>query len=104
LQFRNAHDLTGGERQRIAFARARILSPRILLLDEPTSNMDSESRGQAYRMIKRLMDDGVSIIIATHEFHTIAHLCDDHLSLESGVLKPQLVELESGQRKIIPYG
>lgn len=104
LQLRNAHDLSGGERQRVAFARARILCPRILLLDEPTTNMDSESRGQAYRMIKRLKDDGVSIIIATHEFHTIAHLCDDHLSLESGVLKPQPVELESGERKIIPYG
>jgi tungstate transport system ATP-binding protein len=104
LQLRNAHDLSGGERQRVAFARARILSPRILLLDEPTANMDIESRGQTYRMIKRLKDDGVSIIVATHEFQTIAHLCDDHLSLESGVLKPQPVEPASAERKIIPYG
>ncbi len=104
LQLRNAHDLSGGERQRVAFARARILRPRILLLDEPTASMDSESRGQTYRMIKRLKDDDVSIIIATHEFHTIAHLCDDHLALESGMLKPQPVELENGERKVIPYG
>jgi ABC-type Mn2+/Zn2+ transport system ATPase subunit len=66
--------------------------------------MDIESRGQTYRMIKRLKDDGVSIIIATHEFQTIAHLCDDHLSLESGMLKPQTVEQAGGERKIIPYG
>jgi tungstate transport system ATP-binding protein len=104
LQLRNAHDLSGGEKQRVAFARARILRPRILLLDEPTANMDIESRGQTYRMIKQLKDDGVSIIIATHEFQTIAHLCDDHLSLESGVLKQQLLEQVSGERKIIPYG
>jgi tungstate transport system ATP-binding protein len=104
LQLRNAHDLSGGERQRVAFARARILSPWILLLDEPTANMDSESRDQTYRMIKRLKDEGVSIIVATHEFQTIAHLCDDHLSLEAGVLKPQPVEPASGERKIIPYG
>lgn len=104
LQLRNAHELSGGERQRVAFARARILSPRILLLDEPTSNMDSESRGQAYRMIKRLKEEGVSIIVASHEFHTIAHLCDEHLALEAGRLQPQALGSTGGERKIIPYG
>jgi len=104
LQLRNAHDLSGGERQRVAFARARILSPRILLLDEPTSNMDSESRGQAYRMIKRLKDEGVSIIVASHEFDTMAHLCDVHLSLQEGRLQPQPLDSTDGERKIIPYG
>jgi tungstate transport system ATP-binding protein len=104
LQMRNARELSGGERQRVAFARARILSPRVLLLDEPTANMDSEAREQAYRMIKRLKDDGVSILLATHEFHTVAHLCDTHLSLESGSLRPQSIDLEDGERKIIPYG
>ncbi len=104
LQMRNARELSGGERQRVAFARARILSPRVLLLDEPTTNMDSEAREQAYRMIKRLKEDGVSILLATHEFHTVAHLCDTHLSLESGNLRPQLIDTQSGERKIIPYG
>ena len=104
LQLRNARELSGGERQRVAFARARILSPRVLLLDEPTVNMDSEAREQAYRMIKRLKDDGVSILVATHEFHTVAHLCDAHLSLESGSLRPQLIDTQSAERKIIPYG
>jgi tungstate transport system ATP-binding protein len=100
---RNARDLSGGERQRVAFARARILSPRILLLDEPTSNMDSESRGQAYDMIRRLKEEGVSIIVATHEYHTIAHLCDEHLLLQAGGLQQQDAA-EDGERKIIPYG
>lgn len=104
LQLRNARDLSGGERQRVAFARARILSPGILLLDEPTSNMDSESRSQTYHMIRRLKDEGVSIIVATHEYHTIAHLCDEHLSLQAGRLQPQPAEPAGGERKIIPYG
>lgn len=103
LQMRNARDLSGGERQRVAFARARILSPRILLLDEPTSNMDSESRSQAYNMIRRLKEEGVSIIVATHEYHTIAHLCDGHLLLQAGGLQPQDAAEDAG-RKIIPYG
>ena len=104
LQLRNARELSGGERQRVAFARARILSPRVLLLDEPTTNMDSEAREQTYRMIKRLKEDGVSIMLATHEFHTVAHLCDAHLSLESGSLQAVSIPPASGERKIIPYG
>ena len=104
LQMRNARELSGGERQRVAFARARILKPRVLLLDEPTTNMDSEAREQTYRMIKRLKEDGVSILLATHEFHTVAHLCDAHLSLESGSLRPQLFDSAGSERKIIPYG
>ena len=104
LQLRNARELSGGERQRVAFARARILSPRVLLLDEPTANMDSEARAQAHRMIKRLREDGVSILLSTHEFHTVAHLCDTHLSLESCSLHPQNIVRKNSDRKIIPYG
>lgn len=104
LQLRNARALSGGERQRVAFARARILSPRVLLLDEPTTNMDSEAREQAHRMIRRLREDGVGILLSTHEFHTVAHLCDAHLSLEAGKLHPQTIEQASSDRKIIPYG
>ena len=104
LQLRNARELSGGERQRVAFARARILSPRVLLLDEPTANMDSEAREQAHRMIKRLKEDGVSILLSTHEFHTVSHLCDAHLSLESGSLQPQTINQAGGDRKVIPYG
>jgi len=102
LQLRNARELSGGERQRVAFARARILSPRVLLLDEPTANMDSEAREQAHRMIKRLKQDGVSILLSTHEFHSIAHLCDAHLSLESGSLQQQTIARKNSDRKIIP--
>jgi tungstate transport system ATP-binding protein len=104
LQMRNARELSGGERQRVAFARARILSPRVLLLDEPMTNMDSEAREQTCRMIRRLKDDNVSILLATHEFQIVAHLCDAHLSLEAGNLQPQAFDTVDGERKIIPYG
>ena len=71
---------------------------------EPTSSMDSESRAQAFRMIKLLKDEGVSIIVATHEYHTLAHLCDEHLLLQAGRLQPQPTGPAGGERKIIPYG
>ena len=104
LQLRNARALSGGERPHVAFARARILSPRVLLLDEPMTNMDSEAREQAFRMIRRLREDGVSILLATHEFHTVAHLCDAHLSLAAGRLQVQTPDKDGAERKIIPYG
>ena len=59
-------------------------------------------RLHAHRMIKRLKQDGVSILLSTHEFLTIAHLCDAHLSLQSGSLHPQTIARKNSDRKIIP--
>jgi len=57
---------------------------------------------QAHRMTKRLKEDGVSILLSTHEFHSIAHLSDTHLSLQPGSLYPQFTDRENNDRKIIP--
>ncbi|MDE0308453.1 MAG: ABC transporter ATP-binding protein [Acidiferrobacterales bacterium] len=67
LAYRNARDLSGGERQRVALTRARILEPRLLLLDEPTSAMDHDSREQAFELIRDLADSGITVYISTHE-------------------------------------
>ena len=86
LAERNARLLSGGEKQRVAFARARILSPDVLLLDEPTVNMDETARQQTWQMIERLREANLSVIISTHEYDSISHLCDRHFYLESGAL------------------
>ena len=67
LAARNARDLSGGEKQRVALTRARILEPRLLLLDEPTSAMDHESREQTFELIRDLADSGITVYISTHE-------------------------------------
>ena len=67
LASRNARDLSGGERQRVALTRARILEPRLLLLDEPTSAMDRDSREQAFDLIRDLANSGITVYISTHE-------------------------------------
>lgn len=60
-------ELSGGQQQRVAIARALALRPRILLLDEPTSALDPELVGSVLRVIRSLKQDGVAMLIATHE-------------------------------------
>jgi len=67
LAKRNARDLSGGEKQRVALTRARILKPKLLLLDEPTAAMDRNSRMQTFSLIRDLASGGNAVYIATHE-------------------------------------
>jgi tungstate transport system ATP-binding protein len=61
------HKLSGGEKQRVALARARVLNPDVLLLDEPTANLDEEARGQVAGLIRRMCDNNHCVVIATHD-------------------------------------
>jgi tungstate transport system ATP-binding protein len=78
--------LSAGERQRVALARARVLKPRIFLLDEPTANLDSESRQQTIGLVRDLCNsDGVALI-ACHDLEIIQlpgvnrlYLCGGHI-------------------------
>jgi len=59
--------LSGGEKQRVALARAKVLQPKLLLLDEPTSNLDGAAREQVIELIPTLVEAGSSIVIACHD-------------------------------------
>ncbi len=59
--------LSGGEKQRVALARARVLQPRLLLLDEPTANLDGQAREAVIALIPTLLDSGVSVVMACHD-------------------------------------
>lgn len=61
------HRLSGGEKQRVALARARVLNPDILLLDEPTANLDEAARHQVAGLIARICDNNHCVVIATHD-------------------------------------
>jgi len=83
------HSLSGGERQRVALARAWLRHPQVMLLDEPTTNMDSACRHRTVDLLQALRDSGVALIIATHDplhFATVAdrvwRLADGRLTQE----------------------
>ncbi|MCW8885204.1 MAG: energy-coupling factor ABC transporter ATP-binding protein, partial [Motiliproteus sp.] len=86
LAERNAKTLSGGEKQRIALARAWVLQPSLLLLDEPTANMDAESREQTSFLIRRLINEGMGIVICSHEIKGDNSLIDRVLHLEQGAI------------------
>ena len=78
--------LSGGQKQRVAIARAMINEPRILLADEPTGALDSASGRQVMEIFKELNDEGMSILMITHDrkvadhAHRIVEICDGVLT------------------------
>lgn len=87
-----AHRLSGGEKQRVALARARVLHPRLFLLDEPTANLDAESRQQALRLVRDLCDANSTVVLACHDREIIElphmhrlHMENGRISVQQGV-------------------
>jgi tungstate transport system ATP-binding protein len=78
--------LSGGEKQRVALARARVLAPKLLLLDEPTANLDGPAREQVMALIPALMREGSSIVMACHDRDLIGLPEVQRLKLRDGRL------------------
>lgn len=88
LQHRRDHfpsQLSGGEQQRVAFARALANDPPLLLADEPTGNLDTKTSQKIVEILSKLKDAGKTVIVATHDAQ-ILHLTDQKLHLEDGKL------------------
>ncbi len=87
LEKQKARTLSGGEAQRMAFARAIVYDPEILLLDEPTASLDPVNVAKIEEIIRRVRDDrGTTIIIATHNIPQVRRIADRVGILLDGVL------------------
>ncbi|MBI5908369.1 MAG: energy-coupling factor ABC transporter ATP-binding protein [Betaproteobacteria bacterium] len=78
--------LSGGEKQRVALARAKVLKPHLFLLDEPTANLDGEARGQVIALIRQLVHDNGSLLIACHDRELVELPGMRRFHLENGKL------------------
>ena len=61
------HKLSGGEKQRVALARAKVLNPTLLLLDEPTANLDGDARKQVLELVTALCIENHTVVVASHD-------------------------------------
>jgi energy-coupling factor transporter ATP-binding protein EcfA2 len=85
LRRRRLSTLSGGERQRVAIAAALALRPKILVLDEPTSQLDPQSAEELFRALLRLNDDlGLTIVLAEHRLERVMRHADRVIYLEQG--------------------
>jgi len=86
VENRSAHVLSGGEQQRLALARAWVISPRVLYLDEPTSQLDPAAIRIIEDMIGRISAAGTGIIMTTHDLGQARRLADEIFFLHRGRL------------------
>jgi ABC-type polar amino acid transport system ATPase subunit len=77
-------DMSGGEQQRVAIARALALRPTVLLFDEPTSSLDPESTGEVLKVMRELADDGMTMILVTHELPFAQEVSDWVVFIDGG--------------------
>lgn len=77
------YSLSGGEKQRLCIASSLVLNPKILVLDEPTSMLDSENRNKIIELLKKIHSNGTTIIIVTHNINEIEY-CNDILFMNNG--------------------
>ena len=82
-------NLSGGQKQRVAIARALAMSPEVMLFDEPTSALDPELMGSVLATIRRLADEGMTMVIVTHEIGFAEDVADRIIYLDEGVIAEQ---------------
>lgn len=108
---REVATLSGGERQRVFLARALAQAPRVLLLDEPTSNLDIQHQMRALALVRELAREGMAAVAAIHDLTLAARYCDRLVLLHHGrvvaegrpeqVLTPERIEQVFGVRAVV---
>lgn len=78
--------LSGGQKQRIAIVRALAMEPKVMLFDEPTSALDPEMVGEVLDLMKQLADDGMTMVIVTHEMNFAREVATRVLFMDGGVI------------------
>ena len=78
--------LSGGQKQRIAIVRALAMNPKVMLFDEPTSALDPEMVGEVLDLIRELADEGMTMVIVTHEMGFAREVADRVLFMSDGVI------------------
>jgi lipooligosaccharide transport system ATP-binding protein len=85
----HATELSGGMVRRLVIARALINKPELLILDEPTTGLDPQSRHQVWQRLETLKEQGITILLTTHNMDEAARLCDQLVIMDNGEILAQ---------------
>ncbi|PAD68554.1 ectoine/hydroxyectoine ABC transporter ATP-binding protein EhuA [Bacillus sp. 7586-K] len=80
------HQLSGGQQQRVGIARAMAMGPNVLLFDEPTSALDPELVGEVLKVMKELSEEGLTMVVVTHEMQFARDVADEVIFMDNGVV------------------
>lgn len=86
IRNQNPYDLSGGQKQMVALASVIVLDPELIILDEPTSQLDPSSTLAVYNIVKNLKKQGKTIIIVDHKVDLLAQVCDEIAVIQDGQL------------------
>ena len=81
--------LSGGQKQRIAIARALAMRPEVMLFDEPTSALDPEMVGEVLAIMRKTAEDGMTMVVVTHEMGFAREVADRVLFMDGGIIQEQ---------------
>ena len=81
--------ISGGQKQRVAIARALCMNPKLMLFDEPTSALDPEMVGEVLNIMKELAEDGLTMIVVTHEMSFARDVSDRVVFMDKGVIEEE---------------
>lgn len=81
--------LSGGQQQRVGIARAVVLNPEVILFDEPTYALDPELVGEVLDVIKKIAEQGITMIVVTHEMSFVYNVANKVVFMDSGVVLEQ---------------
>jgi ABC-type polar amino acid transport system ATPase subunit len=91
------HELSGGEAQRVAIARALAMGPQVLLMDEPTASLDPARRGDLAAILRRLADDGCTLLMASHDEEFVRGCAHRVLTIAEGRIRSDAPPLPDEQ-------
>ncbi|AZB44053.1 amino acid ABC transporter ATP-binding protein [Bacillus sp. FJAT-42376] len=101
------HQLSGGQQQRVGIARAMAMDPDVLLFDEPTSALDPELVGEVLKVMKNLANEGMTMVIVTHEMNFARDAADLVIFMDEGVVaeagSPQAVFDETQNARTLQF-
>lgn len=105
LRDKNPNFLSGGQKQRISLASIIVMEPEILIIDEPTSQLDPQGTEDVFKIIKMMKDLGSTIILVEHKIELVAEYADEIILLQDGEIK-MMEEKQAilSKEQVIEYG